>query len=119
MAAIQVHKNQVLVADYGNHCISIFTVNEDYMGKVVIPTAGKDQLVWPTNIAVDLYGYIFVTEWGTITFQSLTKTVSLHTTLSGSGEGSSSSPFRIACSPNGSIYVSDHDNKRIQIFSDY
>ena len=56
----------------------------------------------------------------TIAFQSLTNMVSLHTTsgVMAPGEGLSSSPLGIACSPNGSIYVSNHD-KRIQVFSDY
>jgi len=113
--------NQVLVADYGHHCISIFTVDEDYVGKVVIPTDGKDQLVWPTSIAIDLHDYIFVTEWGNRRVSVFNRDgVFIHyCECYGCGEGSSSSPLRIACSPNGSIYVSDHDNKRVQIFSDY
>ena len=28
-------------------------------------------------------------------------------------------PYGIALSPNGNIYISDYDNKRIQIFSNY
>ena len=37
----------------------------------------------------------------------------------GSSAGQFSYPSGIACSPNGSVYVCDHYNKRIQIFSDY
>ena len=37
----------------------------------------------------------------------------------GSSNGQFSSPDGIALSPNGTVYVSDRINKRIQIFSKY
>ena len=65
-----------------------------------------------------MYGYIIITEADNNHVSVFDKDgVIIHCFRSkGSAEGLFSSPCGIALSPNGSIYVSDFNNKRIQIF---
>ena len=48
--------NQLLVADYDNHCIHIFTLDGDHVGRLGTYGAGRGQLDHPYCVAVDLYG---------------------------------------------------------------
>ena len=59
------YQNQLLVADNGHHCISIFTLNGDYVGKYGTRDTGQGQLSFPIGITVDIHGFIFVTEQNT------------------------------------------------------
>ena len=54
--------DQFLVANYGHHCISIFTLYGNYVGKFGTQGTGRGQLSTPSGIATDMYGFIFVTE---------------------------------------------------------
>ena len=114
------NNNQVLVADCGHHCISIFTLDGNYVNKIGTQGSDRGQLSNPSGLAIDLYGFIFVTD-GNHRVSIFDKDgVFIHCFgSSGSSAGQFSYPRGIACSPNGSIYVCDNNNKRIQIFSDY
>ena len=54
--------DQLLVADCGYHCISLFTLDGNYVGKFGTQGMGRGQLNGPSGIAVDVYGFILVTE---------------------------------------------------------
>ena len=104
---------QLLVANKSHHCITIFTLNGNYVGKFGTQGTCRGQLNGPSGIATDLYGFIFVTESRNNRISIFDKNgVFVH-----SFSSSHSSPYAIAISPIGDLYISEYDNKRIQIFS--
>ena len=111
--------NQLLVANRGHHCISMFTLDGNYVGKFGIQGTGRGQLNNPSGIATDMYGFILVTELDNHRVSIFDKDgVFIHSFGSkGAFHGQFSEPRGIAISPTGDIYVSDRNNKRIQIFS--
>ena len=111
--------NQLLVANYGHHCISIFTLDGNYVGKFDTQGTGRGELLSnPSGIAIDMHGFILVTEYGNHRVLIFDKDgIFIHSFGScGSCHGQFSSPYGIAISPTGDIYISDGSNKRIQIF---
>ena len=116
---IAVNANHLLFADWCHSCISMFTLDGNYVGKYGTQGTGRGQLNGPCGIATDMYGYIFVTEHNNNRVSAFDKEgVFIHSFGSyGSGLGQFSSPYGTAISPTGDIYVCDAGNNRIQIFS--
>ena len=116
---IAVNANYLLVADMGHECISIFTLDGNYVGNYDTKGTTKGQLNYPCGIAINIYGYIFVTEYynGHILIFDKEGTFIHSFGSNGSGLGQFSLPHGIAISPTGDIYVCDAGNNRIQIFS--
>jgi len=114
--------NQILVANWYHHCISIFSMDGDYLGEIG-GTNGrhKGQLAKPCGVTIDLYGFVIINEWHNNRASIFNKDgIFVHCFGSfGSDNGRFIFPYGIAVSPDGSIYVTDHNNQRIQIFSDY
>ena len=110
--------DRFLVADSGHHCISIFTMDGNYMSKLGIRGTGRGQLKNPTGIAIDTYGFIFVTEEHNNRVSIFDKSDNfLHCFGSkGSGQGQFLLPRGIAISPTGDIYICDSKNERVQVF---
>jgi len=115
------NNNQVLVADYGHGCISIFTIDGYNVNKIGTQGSGRGQLEHPCGLCVDLHGFILITEFSHHRISIFDKDGVFVKCFgsAGSSAGQFSSPTGIACSPNGSVYVCDCDNNRIQVFSDY
>ena len=111
--------DQLLVTNRGHHCISIFTLDGNYVGKFGTHGTGRGQLSSPYGIATDMYGFILVTDYSNNRVSIFDKDgVFVYCFGSkGSGHGQFSSPRGIAISPTGDIYINDSGNKRIQIFS--
>ena len=111
--------NQLLVADSGHHCVSIFTPDGNYVGKLGTEGTGKGQLSRPTGITIDIHGFILITEKGNNRVSIYSKDgIFIHSFGSrGACPGQFSWPTGIAISPTGDIYICDKNNKRIQIFS--
>ena len=106
-------KNQLLVTDNGHHCISIFTLNGDYVGKYGTRDTGKGQLSFPTGITVDIATWLhFVTEQNTNRVSIFDKDgIFIHCFGSkGTDNGQFSWPTGIAISPFGNIYICDKSN---------
>ena len=113
-----VNNDQLLIADAAHNCISIFTLDGNYVDKYdTRGTGGKLQS--PHGIATDMCGFIFVTN----SFKNCVSVFSkdgvfIHSFGSrGSDHGQFFGPQGIAISPTGEIYVCDSENKRVQIFS--
>ena len=107
--------NQVLVACWGRNCISIFTLDGNYVGEI-----GGMQVRAPYGIAVNVHGYIFISDGANRVLIFNVDGMLVHCFGSlGSNPGQFRHPRGITCSPDGTIYVSDSDNKRVQILSDY
>ena len=115
------NNNQLLVADKGNHCVSIFTLNGNYVGKIGAFGVDKGQLHCPSAIAVDKDGFILVIEDGNHHVSIFDKDCNFIRWFDcrGSANGQFSTPHKVALSPDGSIYISDYSNKRILVFSDF
>ena len=115
---VAVNANQLLVADCGHHCISMFTLDGSYVGKFGTRGTGSGQLKNPTGIATDMYGFILVTEENNNRVSVFDKDGQyLHCFGSkGSSHGQFSSPRGIVISPIGDIYICDSNNERIQVF---
>ena len=111
--------NQLLVADYSHHCIYTFTLDGNYVSK--FDGTGRGQLSSPCGLTTDLYGFILVADTGNNRVSIYNKDCKFIHCFgsSGSDDGKFNCPYGIAISPNGNIYISDADNKRVQIFSIY
>ena len=110
--------NQLLVADLDHHCIYTFTLDGDYVGKFGTCGTGRGQLSGPYGIAVDLYGFILVSDYNHRVSIFDKNGNFVHCFGSpGSAIGQFQYPYAIAVSANGNVYVSDSNNKRIQVFS--
>ena len=109
--------NQLLVADCCNHCICAFTLDGVYLRKFGTPGSNKGQLNSPF-LTTDFNGFILVAECGNNRISIFSEDGNcIHCFGSkGSANGLFSDLYGIAVSPNGSIYVSDRGNSRIQIF---
>ena len=112
--------NQVLVADCGHHCIVIFTLGGQYVNTIGTEFLGKGKLEFPLSITTDLGGFIFVT----LKIKDCAHIYDQYGSFvnfigyKNAPDGGLSCPSGVALSPNGNtIYVSDRNNKRIQIFS--
>jgi len=107
-------QNNLLVADYKNHCILTFTLEGHYIGK--FGTQGS-----ASSLTTDVNGFILVVE-------NSNRRVSIFDHLGnfihsfGSG-GTSTGPFScpngIALGSNGSIYVTDSSNCTVQVYTNY
>ena len=107
---------QLLVANKGHHCISIFTLDGNYVGKFATHGTRRGQLNGPSGIATDMYGFILVTESRNNRISIFDKNGFFVHSFSSSHD-QISSPYAIAISPTGDLYISEYDHKRIQIFS--
>ncbi|XP_065901925.1 tripartite motif-containing protein 2-like [Dysidea avara] len=109
--------NQLLVADCSNHCIVTFTLDGHYVSK--FDTQGS-QLSYPYSLATDVNGFILVSNGNhcVSVFDHVGHFIHCFGSH-GSDSGQFSCPAGICFGPNGRIYVCDHDNKRIQIFTNY
>ena len=117
---VAVNNNQLLVASNCGNCITTLTLIGNYISKFGEEGTSRGDLSDPTSLTIDMYGNI-VTEGGNHRVSVFNKDgVFTHCYGSkDSAEGQFSLPYGIALSPNGSIYISDCNNKRIQFFSDY
>ena len=111
--------NHLLVANYSNSCIYIYTLDGYYVGKFGTPGFGRGQLNYPHGLTTDLNGFIIVADSGNHCVSIFDNNGScIHCFDSNeSPNGQFNSPHGIAVSPNGNIYISDSGKKRIQIFS--
>lgn len=82
---------------------------------------GGDQagLSWPTAVAVDVDGNVYVTDWGSRRIQKYTNDGVFLTQWGdvGQGAGLFETPLGIAVSPSGEVYVTDCDNHTVQKFT--
>ena len=111
--------NHLLVANHGHHCISIFTLDGNYVGKIGTQGSGQGQLNSPSSVTVDAYGFMFVTEDDNHRVSIFDKSGNFVHCFGSRGfaNGEFSCPVGIAVSPNGSLYITDCYNQRIQIFN--
>ena len=113
--------DQLLVADYGEHCIYAFTLDGNFVHKFGIHArCDSGQLGSPCSITADCNGYIIVAEYGNNCVSIFDEDGNCLYCFGSPGcaPGEFQKPHGIALSPNGSIYVSDSNN-RVQIFTNF
>ena len=106
------------MVDLSHNCVYRYTLDGDYIDKF---SNHGDELCNPESITVDPNNFILVTDTGNhqvVIFDPFGNLVHKFGSR-GSGDGEFLFPCGIAVNKNGDIYVSDHVNKRIQIFSNY
>ncbi len=99
--------------------IGMLTVDEEYLGYFASYGTEDGQFIWPTSIAIDSQGRVYVSDEYRHDVQvfdkdgnSLGKWGSL-----GSEEGQLNRPAGLAIDQNDQLFVSDHFNHRIQKFT--
>ena len=105
--------DQLLVANRDDDSIYRFTLDGTFVDKF-----GDGQLKLPTALTTDQFGFILVTDFGNNRVSIFDQDgVFVHSFGShGSAGGQFSRPDGIAVSPNNDVYVTDRNNKRVQIF---
>ena len=104
--------NHLHVTDSDNHCVHTFTLDGNYVRKF-------GQLAkQPWGLAADLRGNILVTDASNHHVAVFDKDgICIHCFgTKGQSDGEFNTPFGIAFSPKGKIYICDYENKRIQVF---
>ena len=114
--------NQLYVSDCDNHCIHTFTLDGDYIRNLGTAETSwvtvSGRLCKPWDLATDLRGNVLVTDADSHQVFIFDKNgICIHCFgTKGQGGGEFNTPFGIALSPKGNIYVCDYENKRVQIF---
>ena len=121
--------NQLLVVDSAGHCIHAFKLNGEYIGNFATPGSGNfatpgsggGQFNDPHGLTTDLHGFVLVADSSYHRVSIFDKAGNFIRCFGcyGNEDGKFIYSYGIAVSPNGDIYVSDHINKRVQIFSTY
>ena len=116
--------NEILVADWRNHCIYTFTLDGHYIKNMTLrKEIGSLQLKDPCSITTDSNGFILLADTSINNhcisiFDKIGNCIYCFGSK-GSNEDQFKFPSGIAIGPNNDIYVSDTGNKRIQIFPAY
>ena len=111
-------EGNVYVADNDNHRIQVFTADGVYLrqfGK----KGGEEELNYPAGVAVDSSNIVFVGELGNNRVFIFSTDGDFIKSFGRKGKGpvEFGGPYGLAVDKKGTLYVSDHQNHLIQIFS--
>ncbi len=106
----------VHVADYGNGRVQMFTSNGNYVGQW-----GTGLLVQPTSLTFDASGFAYVAE-EEHSYNRVSKWDPLHARImtwgiTGRAPGQFYGPSGVAVNADGSVFVADFSNNRVQVFA--
>ena len=115
-------RGQVVVAEYGGYCISIFSANGDKVASFGSNGSAPGQLSGPVGVAITATGDILVSEYNNHRIQLFSpegRSLKCIGTI-GTGPLQFQKPHGIAIHPRSNkIYIADHYNHRIQILNPY
>ncbi|XP_065905626.1 E3 ubiquitin-protein ligase TRIM71-like [Dysidea avara] len=103
--------NQLLVADHGHNCVSMYTLDGKYVGKF------GAQLRNPCGIATDLNGFVLVSNSNGVSIFDHVGNFICHSNQYTYGRFCF--PCGIALNYNGYLYVGEQNKPSIQIFTNY
>ena len=111
-------RGDVYVVDAGHTCIKRFAPYGDFQKRIGPIIHGKDSLKSPQMICIDEYDYVFVTEYVRHEVVVFDTEGVYHTSFGryGKAKGQFYQPRGIAKGRDGTIYVTDPGNNRLQIF---
>ena len=115
-------ENQLLVVDHHQHSICSFTLEGEFINKFGSKGKYWGKLKNPSSLVTDLYGFILVADCGNhciSIFDKDGKCINCIGSINGSLAGEFNFPHGVAISLDGSIYITDSANKRIQVFSTF
>ena len=116
-------QGNVWVSEFGNHRIQKFSASGQSLGTTGRQGAQSGQMDQPFGLAIDVRGALLVAEWGNNRVQRLgTSSLPAYVWGSPSGEKSAARgefnyPQGIAISAQGTMYVTDTGNNRVQVFA--
>ena len=108
----------VFIAEYGQHCISVFTQSGASKRTIGSYGSGDGQFYSPSAIAIR-GDVMYITEIGNCRIQKLSTKGEFISKFGepGSGDGQLTTPRGICLDPNGMIFVGDHSNNRVCVFN--
>ena len=112
----------LLVLDHDQHSIFSFTLNGCLVHKFGSKGKYWGRLKNPSNLFTDLNGFVLVADSGnhcTSIYDKDGNCIYCIGSIVGSLPGEFNCPRGVALSSNGSIYINDSANKRIQVFSTF
>ena len=110
-------KGNILVADYLNNRIQVFTASGHHLSSITHTTPGQ-RLQGPASVAVGPDDWVYVVEFDTdrvSVFDENGKCIKSFG-KQGDKDGEFNNPHCIAVSDDVCVYVSDNDNNRVQLF---
>ena len=119
-AAVDVN-GDVYAAVYGRHCVQVFNASCSKIrtiGNDGSPGSGEGQLTYPNAIAIR-GDRVYIAEYNNhrvSKFDLSGKFVSMFGS-NGSGEGQFSRPHGVCFDQSGRLFVADHSNNRVSVFS--
>ena len=120
---ISIDKNDLLfVVDHDQHSICSFTLEGEFVNKFGSEGKHWGQLNEPCGVFTDLNDCILVADSGNhrmLIFDKDGNCIHCIGSIAGSLAGKFNCPRGVALSSDGSIYITDSTNKRIQIFSTF
>ena len=110
---------QIVVAENGGHCISIFGRDGEKIKTFGTYGSGHGQFKRPRGVAIDKHGNILVADSGNHRFQKFTADGQFLTSVGTGGNGPLQFhwPGGIGISERDKIYVCDRSNHRVQILN--
>lgn len=119
-------KGTVFVTDSGNHRIqktnawtnAMTDLSGNFLGEFGRAGKGEGELDFPTDVALDAEGNLYVVDSGNARVQKVAQDGRFLASWGGpgSGPGKFDLPLAIALGPDGSVYVTDAKNNRVQRF---
>jgi sugar lactone lactonase YvrE len=110
---------EIWVAETGAHCISVFNLEGKRIRKVGKRGTGPGEFNFPTYIAIDQSGHVYVVDAMNFRVQILDATGAFLSAFGGIGNatGYFASPKGIAVDSHGFIYVADARFHAVQVFN--
>ena len=116
--------SEILVADWGHHCIHVFSLDGHYVGNITLHVqTGRLELKDPCSVTTDSNGYILIADSSMdnpciYIFDKIGNCISCFGSK-GSDDGQFKFPRGLAIGGNDHIYVSDGGSNRVQIFPSF
>jgi len=118
-SGLAISGERLLVADAGMHCISIFDLHGKFLNRFGTRGSGPGQFNYPTHVAADSRGNIYVTDSMNSRIQVFDSQGKFLRQIGGPGDGPGSfgRPKGVAVDAEGRVYVSDAMFDNFQIFN--
>ena len=100
--------------------VTVFTLDEEYITEFGAAGEGDGQFVWPSAVAIDSKGGVYVADEWLNRISKFTKDGEYISKwgAAGSGDGELSGPSGLAFDSSGNLIVVDSKNNRVQKFTD-
>ena len=111
-------KGNIFVAEMGNHRVQKFNIQGQLLESAGMAGKGPEQFQDPKGLAFNFVNNkVYVADVNRV--QVMNSDLTFHGSFGrqGSGEGQFSNASGIACDNRGNVYVSDKENRNIQVFA--